>query len=150
MEGLSEGLFQLKTMKKTNKAELTGKPRNNPLEASILKRLKSKKFYYVVGTWIGIAILIVLFTSCAPLEPLPGLCYTDKTGTYLCHAPANSQQHEVPTSYEPKSTKTPTTINIEELKDSLVCMEEQDHGIFIDVCKGVIIIPINIDNEDKE
>ena len=26
-------------MKKTNKAELTGKPRNNPLEASILKRL---------------------------------------------------------------------------------------------------------------
>jgi hypothetical protein len=29
-------------------------------------------------------------------------------------------------------------------------MEEQDHGIFIDVCKGVVIIPINTNDEDKE
>ena len=91
----------------------------------------------------GAVIFLLLFSSCAPLEPLPGLCYTDKKGTYLCHAPANSQQHEVPTSYEPNSTKTPTTINTQQLKDSLICIEEQDHGIFIDVCKGVVIIPIN-------
>jgi hypothetical protein len=29
-------------------------------------------------------------------------------------------------------------------------MEEQDHGIFIDVCKGVVIIPINIIDDDKQ
>ena len=98
----------------------------------------------------GAVIFLLLFSSCAPLEPLPGLCYTDKKGTYLCHAPANSQQHEVPTSYEPKIQSETNTINIEELKDSLICIEEQDHGIFIDVCKGVVIIPINIDDEDKE
>ena len=91
----------------------------------------------------GAVIFLLLFSSCAPLEPLPGLCYTDKKGTYLCHAPANSQQHEVPTSYEPKIQSETNTINIEELKDSLICIEEQDHGIFIDVCKGVVIIPIN-------
>ena len=91
----------------------------------------------------GTVIFLLLFSSCAPLEPLPGLCYTDKKGTYLCPAPANSQQHEVPTSYEPKIQSETNTINIEELKDSLICIEEQDHGIFIDVCKGVVIIPIN-------
>ena len=104
---------------------------------------------YTLVYGIGGGILfLILFTGCAPLEPLPGLCYTDKKGTYLCHAPANSQQHEVPTSYEPKSVTPPKTTNSQEL--SLICMEEQDHGIFIDVCKGVVIIPINIDNEDKE
>ena len=106
---------------------------------------------YTLVYGIGGGILfLLLFTGCAPLEPLPGLCYTDKTGTYLCHAPAQSQQHEVPTSHEPE-LYTPKTINSQELRDSLVCMEEQDHGIFIDVCKGVVIIPINItDDEDKE
>ena len=104
---------------------------------------------YTLVYGIGGGILfLLLFTGCAPLEPLPGLCYTDKKGTYLCHAPANSQQHEVPTSYEPKSITPPKTTNSQEL--SLICMEEQDHGIFIDVCKGVVIIPINIDDEDKE
>ena len=91
----------------------------------------------------GAVIFLLLFSSCAPLEPLPGLCYTDKKGTYLCHAPANSQQHEVPTSYEPKIQSETNTINTQQLKDSLICIEEQDHGIFIDVCKGVVIIPIN-------
>ncbi len=28
--------------------------------------------------------LLLLLTSCAVYEPLPGLCYTDKTGTYIC------------------------------------------------------------------
>ena len=105
---------------------------------------------YGIGGGI-IGLLMFGLPGCSVLEPLPGLCYTDKTGTYLCEPAANSQQHEVPTSYEPNSTKTPTTINTQELKDSLICMEEQDHGVFIDVCKGVVIIPINIeDDEDKE
>ncbi len=29
---------------------------------------------------------ILFMTACAVYEPLPGLCYTDKTGTYLCPA----------------------------------------------------------------
>ena len=104
---------------------------------------------YTLVYGIGGGILfLLLFTGCAPLEPLPGLCYTDKKGTYLCHAPANSQQHEVPTSYEPKSINTKKPLNTEQL--SLICMEEQDHGIFVDVCKGVVIIPINTNDEDKK
>jgi len=40
---------------------------------------------------LPLAIVILLFTiifmtACAVHEPLPGLCYTDKTGTYLCSA----------------------------------------------------------------
>ena len=97
---------------------------------------------YGIGGGI-IGLLMFGLPGCSVHEPIPGLCYTDKKGTYLCDAPANSQQHEVPTSYEPKSTKTPTTINTQQLQDSLVCMEEQEYGIFIDVCKGVVIIPIN-------
>ena len=104
----------------------------------------------VYGIGGGIMFLLLFgLPSCSVLEPLPGLCYTDKKGTYLCEPAANSQQHEVPTSHEPE-LYTPKTINTQELRDSLVCMEEQDHGIFIDVCKGVVIIPINIDDEDKE
>ena len=30
------------------------------------------------------SILTIVMTACAVHEPLPGLCYTDKTGTYLC------------------------------------------------------------------
>ena len=29
-------------------------------------------------------ILTILMTACAVHKPIPGLCYTDKTGTYLC------------------------------------------------------------------
>ncbi len=40
---------------------------------------------------LPLAVVILFFTilfitSCAVHEPLPGLCYTDKTGTYLCSA----------------------------------------------------------------
>jgi len=31
-----------------------------------------------------IFILMFVLMSCAPLQILPGLCYKDKTGTYLC------------------------------------------------------------------
>ena len=29
-------------------------------------------------------VIVILLSSCAALEVLPGLCYTDKTGTYIC------------------------------------------------------------------
>ena len=109
-----------------------------------------KEYKQPIKVSLGLSIsfsAILLFASCSVLEPLPGLCYTDKIGTYLCDAPANSQQHEVPTSYEPKIQSETNTINTQQLRDSLVCMEEQDHGIFIDVCKGVVIIPINTNDE---
>ena len=37
---------------------------------------------YIIGG--GMIIFLLFFTGCAPFEPIPGLCYTDKTGTYIC------------------------------------------------------------------
>tara|TARA_B100001105_G_C22373628_1_gene436218 strand:- start:1355 stop:1513 length:159 start_codon:yes stop_codon:yes gene_type:complete len=31
-----------------------------------------------------IVFTIIFMTACAVYQPIPGLCYTDKTGTYLC------------------------------------------------------------------
>ena len=31
-------------------------------------------------------LILLSLTACAVYEPLPGLCYTDKTGTYICVA----------------------------------------------------------------
>ena len=31
-----------------------------------------------------IILLILLLTSCSVYQPLEGLCYTDKKGTYIC------------------------------------------------------------------
>ena len=67
---------------------------------------------------------LLILLGCQPLQIIPGLCYTDKTGTYLC-PPPTSQQHEVLTSHEPK--KHP----------QLTCIEEQENGVFVDVCKGI-------------
>ena len=33
---------------------------------------------------IGAVIFYFLLFSCSVHQPLPGLCYTDKTGTYIC------------------------------------------------------------------
>ena len=33
---------------------------------------------------IGAIIFYFLLFSCSVYEPLPGLCYTDRTGTYVC------------------------------------------------------------------
>ena len=33
---------------------------------------------------IGGVVMYFLLFSCSVLHPLPGLCYTDKTGTYIC------------------------------------------------------------------
>jgi hypothetical protein len=41
----------------------------------------------VIGSWCLVILsifLISLLVSCSVVNPLPGLCYTDKTGTYLC------------------------------------------------------------------
>jgi len=43
---------------------------------------------------IGGSILILLMfglPGCAVYEPIPGLCYTDKTGTYLCPEEAETK-----------------------------------------------------------
>ena len=46
----------------------------------------------VYGIGGGLLFLVMFgLPSCAPFEPLPGLCYTDKTGTYLC---MDSEEHE--------------------------------------------------------
>ena len=33
---------------------------------------------------IGGVVMYFLLFSCSVHQPLPGLCYTDKTGTYIC------------------------------------------------------------------
>jgi len=35
---------------------------------------------------IFFGLIILSLAACAVYEPLPGLCYTDKTGTYICVA----------------------------------------------------------------
>ena len=35
---------------------------------------------------VFVLLAIVPIFGCAVYEPLPGLCYTDKTGTYICVA----------------------------------------------------------------
>ena len=60
-----------------------------------MKRSIFERIVYDVPEWItatlvygvgGSLLMLVMFglPSCAPFEPVPGLCYTDKTGTYLC------------------------------------------------------------------
>ncbi len=38
---------------------------------------------YIIG-FIAIGLLLFGLPGCSAFEVLPGLCYTDKTGTYLC------------------------------------------------------------------
>ena len=40
--------------------------------------------YFKRSLIVGMTLSGLLLTSCSPLEVLPGLCYTDKDGTYLC------------------------------------------------------------------
>ena len=58
-----------------------------------MKKGLFEKLLFDTPTWLittlvygigGGILFLLLFGGCAPLEPLPGLCYTDKTGTYLC------------------------------------------------------------------
>ena len=41
-------------------------------------------------------LILLLLVGCAPFEPIPGLCYTDKTGTYLC---MEEEEKEEPTKW---------------------------------------------------
>jgi hypothetical protein len=34
--------------------------------------------------YIGLVLMLLIITGCQVHNPLPGLCYTDKTGTYIC------------------------------------------------------------------
>ncbi len=45
--------------------------------------------------------LPIFFISCAvPLEILPNLCYTDKTGTYICPSSCEEDLKEFPSAIE--------------------------------------------------
>ena len=64
----------------------------------------------VIGSWSLVLLsifLISLLVSCSVLNPLPGLCYTDKTGTYLCDE--NNQPRG--TDYNSKSQRATDQIS---------------------------------------
>ena len=65
---------------------------------------------------VCMTLLTLLMTSCSPLEVLPGLCYTDKDGTYLCR------------------TEQSITRSADETKYSLDCNK---YGL-IEYCEGRI------------
>lgn len=53
---------------------------------------------YTIGC--GLILLILFMEGCAVVhEPLPGLCYDDKTGTYLCPGLCESELCIDPTRY---------------------------------------------------
>lgn len=39
--------------------------------------------------------IIVISAGCSTVEVLPGLCYTDKDGTFLCPTPKNDGEPEI-------------------------------------------------------
>ena len=65
---------------------------------------------------VCMTLLTLLTTSCSSLEILPGLCYTDKDGTYLCR------------------TEQSITRSADETKYSLDCNK---YGL-IEYCEGRI------------
>ena len=54
------------------------------------KRVFSVKTTAVIVTWT--IILLLFLQTCSALEVLPGLCYTDKEGTYLCEEENESKK----------------------------------------------------------
>lgn len=61
----------------------------------MIKKLINTSFplHYVfrfINSIVVICLLLFLF-SCSALEVLPGLCYTDKDGTYLCPCSPENQ-----------------------------------------------------------
>ena len=65
-----------------------------------MKKSLFEKLIYQTPQWListavygigGLIIFALLFSGCAPFEPIPGLCYTDKTGTYVC---MDSKEHK--------------------------------------------------------
>ena len=52
-----------------------------------MKKNYIKDRSYIPVTLYVVIVLILILASCSVHKPLPGLCYTDKTGTYLCSDP---------------------------------------------------------------
>jgi hypothetical protein len=53
--------------------------------ANFRETLKNNWVWDTFPLAVVILFFVALFlSSCGVHEPLPGLCYTDKTGTYLC------------------------------------------------------------------
>ena len=46
--------------------------------------------FRLINSIVLICLLMFLF-SCSALEVLPGLCYTDKEGTYICPCDADNR-----------------------------------------------------------
>ena len=60
--------------------------------------------YMFKRNWIPILAFVLLaiipIFGCSAIEILPGLCYTDKTGTYLCPEEENLYIDPVPMEYD--------------------------------------------------
>jgi len=55
----------------------------------------------IIRRTFTILCLLILVSGCSPLEVLPGLCYKDKTGTYLCppeKSPLDEEERQSTTS----------------------------------------------------
>ena len=68
------------------------------MKKSIFERLIYGTPQWVLSVLVygigGGLLFLLLFTGCAPFEPIPGLCYTDKTGTYICPREEDCSHHE--------------------------------------------------------
>jgi hypothetical protein len=77
-----------------------------------------------VKNWIAISIFvlfaIVPMFGCAVYEPLSGLCYTDKTGTYVCLA---EHTEKLPVHYTKEAREHCSHLMGEDLY--FVCMDQQ-------------------------
>ena len=63
----------------------------------------------------------LFLTSCSPLEILPGLCYNDKDGTYICLTDHAKQSIT-------RSADVP---------EFMKCFIETENNVLIDICQGI-------------
>ena len=85
-----------------------------------MKKSIFERFIYSIPSWVlsilvygvggGIILFLLFFTGCAPFEPVPGLCYTDKTGTYIC---LKEEKEECP-NYDPELDSSATNFCVGE------------------------------------
>ena len=54
----------------------------------------------IILTFIFVIGFTMLMTSCSTIEVLPGLCYNDKEGTYLCPKEQEKFKLELPETYK--------------------------------------------------
>ena len=67
--------------------------------------------FRLINTILLICLLMFLL-GCQVHNPLPGLCYTDKTGTYICPNEGEDQE-------EPKESKQPKLEEVIAVLDAL-------------------------------